>query len=135
MTDVGTTPRRSMTPARKLRIFEAAKGKCHICDREIRAGEPWDAEHVIALALGGPDTDANLRPAHRACHVGKGDATAIAQAKRRKQAHLGIRTAPVQKIKSAGFPKSAKAAKRAPKPTVPNNSYLAQWAALNGGEA
>lgn len=43
-------------------------GICHIC------GEPFadEIDHVIPLAEGGPDTEANLRPIHsKPCHVNK----------------------------------------------------------------
>lgn len=84
------TPRRSMSPRRRLRIWEAHKGRCHICDQPIQTGEPWDVEHIRPLALGGEDTDANCAPAHRKCHRGKGDATRIAKAKRSKARHIGV---------------------------------------------
>lgn len=110
MTDVGTTPRRSMTTARKLRVFEAHRGICHLCGRRIIAGEPWDVEHVRALALGGADDDANTAPAHRRCHAEKTpeDVSRIAKAKRVKARHLGIakaKTRPMPGSKASGIRK------------------------------
>lgn len=86
------TSRRSLSTTRKLRIFEAAGGLCHICGTKI-FGKGWDAEHVIPLALGGADDDRNLRPAHKACH---GDKTKIdnaswSKAKRMRAKHYSIR--------------------------------------------
>lgn len=100
MTDVSTTPRRAMSPMRKLRVFEAARGLCHLCQTRIQVGEKWDVEHVRPLALGGADDDANMAPAHAKCHAVKtaGDVTAIARAKRRKAKMLGIK-------KPSTFPK------------------------------
>ena len=93
MTDVPTTPRGPMGTMRRLRIFEAAHGVCHLCERKIQSGEKWEAEHVRPLALGGADDESNLRPAHLACHSDKtrSDAADIARAKRRKAKHLGIK--------------------------------------------
>ena len=65
------TKRRAMTAARRVRIFDAALGRCHLCGLAIKSGEPWQAEHVIALTCGGTDDDANIRPAHVDCHAGK----------------------------------------------------------------
>jgi 5-methylcytosine-specific restriction protein A len=106
MTDVSTTRRKSMTPTRRLRIFEANKGLCVTCGQPIRAGDRWFIEHIRALELGGEDTDENCAPAHYACKAEKDadDHHRAAKAKRNKARHIGI-TAPKQKIKSAGFPK------------------------------
>lgn len=86
------TDRRSLSPMRRLKVFEDAGGLCHICGQKI-FGKEWDAEHVIPLALGGADDDSNLRPAHKACHGIKTrtDAASWSKAKRVKAKHLGIR--------------------------------------------
>ena len=93
------TKRASLSPMRKLRIFEAAGSRCHICGLKIQG--KWDVEHVIPLALGGADDETNMAPAHKACHAPKTaeDVAAIARAKRRKARHLGIR-------KRSSFPKA-----------------------------
>lgn len=57
------------------------------------AGEGWDVEHMIPLAMGGEDDPQNWAPAHRKCHRGKTseDVSNIAKAKRREARHLGAR--------------------------------------------
>lgn len=110
MTDVGTTKRRAMTPARRLRIFEEHKGVCVLCNNRIDGvREPWIVEHLTCLGLGGADEDKNCGPAHETCRRDKDklDVAAIAKAKRNKQRHIGIR-ADKPKIASRGFPKTAK---------------------------
>lgn len=99
-TDVGTTPRKPMSPMQRLRIFEAHQGICCLCDRKIQAGEKWIVEHPRALGLGGADTDENKRPAHEDCRriKDKIDVPAIAKAKRMKARHIGIK-------KPSRFPK------------------------------
>ena len=84
--------RRSLSTARKVAIFVAAKGICHLCGGYIH-GKPWDVEHVIPLAMGGADDETNMRPAHKACHAPKTaeDVADIARAKRREAKHLGIK--------------------------------------------
>lgn len=93
MTDLGATPRLAMSPMRRLRIFEAHRGVCCLCETKIKAGDTWTIEHMRALALGGTDTDDNCAPAHEACRriKDKTDVAAIAKAKRRKAKHFGIR--------------------------------------------
>ena len=109
MTDVGSTPRKPLTPTQRLKLFEAHKGICCLCDRKIQAREPWIDEHLTPLGLGGGNEMANRGPAHKDCadektHGKGGDIATIAKAKRQKMRHLGIRNAP--QIKSAGFPKA-----------------------------
>ncbi|QRY69152.1 HNH endonuclease [Ensifer sp. PDNC004] len=93
MTDVGTTRRGTMSPMRRLRIFEAHGGRCCLCEGKIDGvRQKWTIEHLIALGLGGKDDDGNCAPAHEECRRGKDklDVTAIAKAKRIKAKHLGI---------------------------------------------
>ncbi|MGV1913822.1 HNH endonuclease [Agrobacterium vitis] len=121
MTDIGTTKRRPMTPARRLRIWEAHGGKCCLCGQQIDgAREPWIIEHLTCLGLGGADEDKNCGPAHEACRRDKDklDVQAIAKAKRVKQRHLGIKAAKPP-IRGASFPKTEKAANRRQKPLPP----------------
>lgn len=122
MTDVGTTKRKSMTPTRRLRLFEAHSGRCCLCNETIDGvREKWTIEHLRALGLGGEDDDENCAPAHEDCRriKDKDDVERISKAKRVKQRHIGIRAVPKQKIRSPGFPVSQKAAARQTKPPLP----------------
>lgn len=94
--DVGTTPRKPLTPTQRLKLFESFGGRCVLCDRKIEAGERWIDEHLRALGLGGSNAAENRGPAHKACADAKtfgkdGDLARIAKAKRVKMRHLGIR--------------------------------------------
>lgn len=83
---------RRMSTTRRLRIFEAAEGRCHICGAKIDGTkERWEAEHVIPLAAGGTDDDDNIRPAHAKCHAGKTtkDRKTIAKVNRVRAKHHG----------------------------------------------
>ena len=83
---------RRMSPTRRLRIFEAHKGTCHICGDKIDGTrERWEVEHIIAYALTRDDSDENLAPAHVACHATKTpqDVARIAKAKRVQRKHTG----------------------------------------------
>ena len=92
MSDVSTTPRGTMSPTRRLRIFEAHAGRCCLCEQKIKAGDTWTIEHLRALGLGGADTDDNCAPAHEQCRrlKDKADVSDIARAKRRKAKHYGL---------------------------------------------
>lgn len=68
MSDIGTTPRKAMSPTRRLRIWEANSGICVLCQQKIDGTrDKWIVEHIRALGLGGEDTDANCGPAHASC--------------------------------------------------------------------
>jgi len=123
MTDVGTTKRKAMTPARRLRIWETHSGVCVTCKLPIKAGDRWFIEHIRALELGGDDTDDNCGPAHTiTCKAVKDadDHHRAAKAKRVKQNHLGIK-APKAKIASAPFQKRERPG-RPKKPVLPPRS-------------
>lgn len=94
------TTRRSLSPLQRLKVFEAAGGRCHLCEMRIQVGQPWDVEHVRPLALDGADNAANMRPAHKDCHATKtkADAASWSKAKRMKARHIGIK-------KPSRFPK------------------------------
>lgn len=86
--------RRRISPTERARIFEREEGFCHLCDGKIHVGQAWEISHAIPLELGGPDEGTNLRIAHRVCHraqTSTKDVPAIARAKRRQRAHIGIR--------------------------------------------
>lgn len=68
--------------AQRRRILRRHKGICHVC------GQPGaDAvDHVVALAEGGKDIPANLRPIHSVpCHREKTEAEKRAGIERRRQ--------------------------------------------------
>jgi 5-methylcytosine-specific restriction endonuclease McrA len=83
--------RRRLGPRLRLSLFLAAGGRCQACGHKIAAGSAWHLDHVIPLALGGPDAPANLQLLCRACHRLKTshDLAALARAKRRARAHAG----------------------------------------------
>lgn len=63
--------RRSMTPLRALRIFEAGGGKCSACSRKLGPQDDWAVDHVVALENGGTDDDSNLQILCDWCHKPK----------------------------------------------------------------
>ena len=88
------TRRRSMTPARRRRIFEARGGVCAFCEKLIEG--PYEIDHLLPLVLGGADDDGgNTVPMHPECHRIKtfgrprhrdgGDAKRIAKIRRMRR--------------------------------------------------
>ena len=112
MTDVGTTPRKPLTPTQRLKMFEAHGGRCVVCGNLIRAGSPFIDEHITPLGLGASNDDSNRGPAHVTCAGIKteADMERINKAKAQKKAALGIK-APTQKIENAPMPAAAKKVK------------------------
>jgi 5-methylcytosine-specific restriction enzyme A len=118
---VGTSDDAQAPPRVRLRVFDRDKGVCHWCKTQIKAPiETWQADHVIALINGGKNAESNLAPIHSHCHVEKSgeDTAAKKKVAKVRKAHLGI-IRPAGKIRSPGFAKSPKAAKRQPKPSLP----------------
>lgn len=96
MSDVGTTKRGSMSPRKRLKVWEQHRGRCCICSQAIDGTrEKWIVEHIRALELGGADDETNMAPAHATCgsEKTKNDHARAAQAKRQKQRHIGIERA------------------------------------------
>lgn len=91
---IGKSPDTPIPPRVKLRVFEAHGGVCHLAKRKIRAGEPWDADHVVALINGGENRESNLAPALRDKHREKTaeDVAEKALTYRQKAKHLGIKS-------------------------------------------
>lgn len=89
-----------MSTLKRLKIFEAKRGICCLCEQKIRAGDTWIIEHQRALGLGGADDESNMAPAHEACRrlKDKTDVASIAKAKRMKAKHFGLK-------KPSTFPK------------------------------
>lgn len=94
MIDVGTTPRRKLSTRARLACWERHGGRCCLCGERIDgARERWIVEHILALELGGPDTEDNMAPAHERCAIEKTrkDHAMAAKAKRMKARHIGAR--------------------------------------------
>lgn len=90
----------------KLRVFAAHGGICHIAKRKIRAGEPWECDHVKAIINGGENRETNLAPALKDKHREKTDEDVAEKADvARKQAKNLGQWPKGQRIPSRGFQK------------------------------
>lgn len=121
---VGSTPDAKIPPRVLLRIFDRANGICHITGRKITPADKWQAEHIVALADGGEHRESNLAPALEGAHKVKSSEEAAIRAavRARRKSHIGARVVPVKPLEGAGFPISAKTAKRLarePRQTLP----------------
>ena len=85
-----TTPRRSLTDQQSAKLFLERGGKCEICMRNIRSGEVWAWDHVLALQNSGTNAEGNLQLACGICHAAKTKADAKTAAKTRSVATRGI---------------------------------------------
>lgn len=100
----GRTDDTAAPPRVRARVFERCEGKCGQCGRQIRPGEGWTLEHLIALINGGSNSEPNLGVTCAWCLPAKNAADVAQKAKGAavRQKHLGIR--PPSKFQSAGFP-------------------------------
>ena len=57
---------------RNRSIVLAAAGNCAICGQPRRPGDPFEADHIVAIRDGGNDQISNLRAAHRSCNRRRG---------------------------------------------------------------
>lgn len=94
---------RRMSTARRARIIARDGGCCRYPECEVSTG--LEVDHIIALALGGRDSDDNLETLCAAHHLTKTkrDVKLIAQAKRRGLKHRGEFPPAKQKLKGRGF--------------------------------
>lgn len=95
-------------------IKRATKDGVVYCEKCGALAKKFQIDHVRADGLLGEPVLENAELICDLCYGVKNpaDTTAIAQAKRREAAHLGIRPAPTKPIRSAGFAPSKKAAER-----------------------
>jgi len=79
-------------PRIKLRLFEAANGRCQQCTRKIGPGAPFDYDHIKPLILGGEHRETNLQVLCKPCHAVKTKADTGAKSKVADTAkkHLGL---------------------------------------------
>jgi 5-methylcytosine-specific restriction endonuclease McrA len=100
---------------------------CHLCGLPIKQGEAWHVEHIVALACGGADDDANMAPAHIDCHAPKtkDDVRAAAKIKRIAARHVGATPPPKQRIANRGF------AKREREERIPVPARRPMWITLD----
>ena len=106
--DVPPTPRKAMTPKRRLEALLASNGRCARC--KVKLGRRFDVDHDLPLELGGEETRANLVALCVPCHRGKTSAEDAPRiAKMRRQRNLRLDAPPTERkvraIKSAPFRK------------------------------
>lgn len=96
----------SIPPRVRVRLFEAAAGRCAACSRKIGPADTWQADHIIALVNGGEHRETNLQVLCDWCHKVKTreDVAIKAKGAKVRARHLGIK-AP-SRLRSRGFPKA-----------------------------
>ncbi|OBB79272.1 HNH endonuclease [Mycolicibacterium peregrinum] len=104
-------PRENDATTKRLRTRIRNRGDdCHICGQPIdytaHHTEPWSfqMDHLLQIANGGPNIEANVGPSHRACNRARSDkidAIAIAAAE-----HLGIPLNPTKAARHGHTPAS-----------------------------
>lgn len=90
---IGKTDDAAIPPRVRVRVFDRDNGCCHISGRRIRAGEPWDCDHIVALVNGGEHRESNLAPALKEPHreKTKADVAEKSRVYRKRAKHLGVK--------------------------------------------
>lgn len=123
------TKRRHISTKRRLALFTAKGGLCHLCGGKVVPPQAWDVSHVIPLELGGVDDESNWDVAHRKCHrahTAEHDVPAIAKAKRREARFVCAKTPSFRKLEGAPFrkaPPQRKATRPLKRPSLPPRPY------------
>ena len=111
----------------RVRLFEAAGGRCAACQRKLGPGDKWQADHIVPLISGGMHSEANLQVLCDWCHKAKSlEDVAIKSKSARIRANHVLPRQP-SRLKSKGFPKSA--------PQRRASTPITKWAAWNQGVA
>jgi 5-methylcytosine-specific restriction protein A len=103
---VQPTPRRAMTPKRRLEALLRSNGRCALC--KVKLGEAYEVDHTITLFLAGADDESNTLALCVPCHRGvktPADAKVHAKVRRLLARQDGTRR-PRPPIPSRGFDKS-----------------------------
>lgn len=103
---VEATPRLSVSPARRKRIYEAHGNTCYYpacCETE-----GLEFEHIVPLWMGGKDDDSNTAPMCRSHHKAKTALDAKMRAKTKRLIAKGDpdRERKPSRLKSRGFDKT-----------------------------
>jgi 5-methylcytosine-specific restriction endonuclease McrA len=59
---------------RNQAIVVSTPGECWLCGEDAKPNDPWTADHIIPLALGGSNKLSNLAKAHLSCNSRRGQA-------------------------------------------------------------
>lgn len=102
---IGRTPDSAAPKAVRARVFERHGGRCHLTGQIIRAGDRWELDHVLPLALGGENREMNLAPALYTPHRKKAasETSAVRKADRIRLKHTGSWPASKRPLRSRGF--------------------------------
>lgn len=66
---IGATPDAILPPRVRIRLFDAAGGRCQNCSRKVGpAGEPFDFDHIVPIVAGGRNAESNFQVLCRHCH-------------------------------------------------------------------
>lgn len=64
----GKTPDTRAPDYVRDRVFERHKKRCYKCTRDLRPGDAFEIDHVIAIINGGENRERNLAPICDWCH-------------------------------------------------------------------
>lgn len=91
---IGATDDAKIPDRVKLRIWSREDGRCYLTGRQIRPGDKYEFEHVVALCNGGEHRESNIALALKEPHKAKTarDRSLKAKGDRVTKRHAGIRS-------------------------------------------
>ena len=101
----------TIPPKIRLAMLFKANHRCQSCQAKIHPGQKWEIDHIIPLALGGPESLDNMQILCKICQRFKADfldITPIAKAKRLEIKHFGtvaVTKRPMLGSKASGWKK------------------------------
>jgi 5-methylcytosine-specific restriction protein A len=97
----------NFTRKQRAQLALRANGCCELCGMKLKAGE-GQADHILAVELGGESTIENGRWICHPCHKPKtaDDIRRIRKADRQRDRHTGAMPKSKTPIRSRGFPKA-----------------------------
>lgn len=105
---IGKSPDTDAPPRVRRRVFDAWGGRCYLTGREIRPGDIWQLEHIVAIINSGENRESNLAPVLVEAHKQKTKRDLKIKSKTAKvrNKHLGIKAKqwrPLAGTKASGW--------------------------------
>lgn len=102
---IAAHPDQAVPPRVRLRVWERCGGRCALSGRKIMPGEPWQADHIVAVINGGEHRESNLQVVSVDAHKAKTrlDVAIKSKVARIKAKHLGVYPKSKARIVSRGF--------------------------------
>jgi 5-methylcytosine-specific restriction endonuclease McrA len=63
--------RKKIDPKLRRKVYKLYNGICYLCGKHVRY-QDMHIDHIVPIAVGGPDNRSNYAPTHALCNQKKG---------------------------------------------------------------